>query len=132
MKEKPEIGAYAEISINVTAKEVITFSGGGAPPVYSTPSMIDLMELTSHKVLEPYLEEGENSVGTQVEVKHLAATPIGMKVTVNSKLTGIDGRKCVFQVEAFDEKEKIGEGTHERFIIDVERFASRVKDKIKS
>ena len=97
--------------------------------VLGTPYMINLMELASANAVIPELEPGQTTVGTLVDVKHLAATPIDMKVTATSTLVEVDGRRLVFEVEAYDEREKIGEGRHERFIVDLERFLQRVKSK---
>ena len=87
------------------------------------------MEQAAHDSLLPYLEAGQGSVGTRLDVRHLAATPLGMEVRAESELVEIDRRRLVFRVEAFDEKEKIGEGTHERFIIDTAKFMARTADK---
>ncbi len=97
--------------------------------VLGTPYMINLMEIASAKAVEPELPAGHTTVGTLVDVKHLAATPIDMKVTAHAKLLEVDGRRLVFSVEAFDEREKIGEGRHERYIVNLERFLERVKAK---
>jgi len=97
--------------------------------VLGTPYMINLMEIASANAVIPELEPGQTTVGTLVEVRHLAATPIDMKVTAHSTLVEVDGRRLVFEVEAYDEREKIGEGRHERFIVDLERFLQRVKSK---
>ncbi|HEY7679262.1 MAG TPA: thioesterase family protein [Terriglobia bacterium] len=88
-----------------------------AKPIFSTPSMIGFMERCSVQLVKPYLEEGENSVGYRVNVTHIAGTPIGQKVRVKSTVRAINGRRIIFAVEAYNEKEKIGEGEHERVII---------------
>jgi len=88
-----------------------------AKPVFSTPSMIGFMERCSVQLIKPYLDEGESSVGYRVNVTHIAGTPIGQKVRVTSTVKAINGRRIIFAVEAFNEKEKIGEGEHERVII---------------
>jgi len=87
--------------------------------------MIAMMERTSVHLVRPYLEEGEGSVGTKVNISHIAATPIGMKVRVRSTVKEINGRRITFTVEAYNEKEKIGEGTHERAIINVKKFTEK-------
>ncbi len=94
--------------------------GGGAtlPPVFSTPRMISLMEQTAHSVVLPYLQEGQTSVGMSVNIRHLGATPVGVEVRFRAELLEVDGRRLRFKVEAWDPVEKIGEGEHERFIID--------------
>lgn len=91
--------------------------------------MIMLMEITSRNCVKRHLPEGFDTVGTLVNVKHLAATPLGAKVRFTSELIGISGKRVMFKVEAFDENEKIGEGEHERAVIDVARFAQRVSRK---
>lgn len=96
-----------------------------AKPVFSTPSMIGFMERCSVGLIKPYLEEGENSVGYKVNVTHLASTPIGQKVRVKSTVENIDGRRITFAVEAFNEKEKIGEGLHTRVIINPQKAAAK-------
>jgi fluoroacetyl-CoA thioesterase len=97
--------------------------------VLGTPYMINLMEIASAKAVEPELEPGQATVGTLVDVKHLAATPIDMRVTATSRLVEVDGRRLVFEVEAYDEREKIGEGHHERAIVNLARFLERTQAK---
>ena len=97
--------------------------------VLGTPYMINLMEIASAKAVEPELEPGQTTVGMLVDVQHLAATPIDMKVTAHAQLVEVDGRRLVFDVEAYDEREKIGEGRHERFIVDLERFLAKTRAK---
>jgi predicted thioesterase len=93
--------------------------------------MISLMEGAAAVAVAPFLAQGESTVGTLVNVKHLAATPIGHEVRAEAEVTEVDGKRIVFKVEAYDEVEKIGEGTHERFIIDMSRFMGRVQKKVK-
>lgn len=98
-----------------------TLSRHAAPhlpkPVFSTPAMLGFMERCSVQLIQPYLEEGETSVGYRVNITHIASTAIGQKVRVHSTVKAINGRRIIFAVEAFNEKEKIGEGEHERVII---------------
>lgn len=97
-------------------------------PMYSTPAMVAHIEGLCLKMLIPFQEAGESSVGYRVDVKHMAATPIGMKVTVKGKVREQNGRKVVFDVEAYNETgAKIGEGMHERRVIDMSRFAGPPK-----
>lgn len=91
--------------------------------------MIALLEMTARDSVKPLLDEGFDTVGTEVAVRHLAATPMGMKVTFRSEVVAVDDRRIRFTVEASDEKEKIAEGTHERFVVNVARFASRLAAK---
>lgn len=103
--------------------------GSGTLDVFATPSMTALMEQTAWKSVAPYLDEGCGTVGTRLEITHDAPTPLGMKVWCESELTEIDGRRLVFYVAAFDEKGKIGEGNHERFIIQNEKFQAKANKK---
>ncbi len=124
-----EIGLKGNETEIVNDKNTAEVYGSGDLPVYATPAMIGLMEYTaSHSVLA-HLPEGQSTVGTVVNVKHLAATPLGMKVTCESELVEIDRRRLVFNVKAFDECGIIGEGIHERFIIDKEKFMAKTNSK---
>lgn len=125
-----EIGATREEVIEVDDRVAIRFLGVEGTRVLSTPQMIGFMEKVSRDLLVTMLELGKDSVGTVVNVKHLGAAPMGTKVTFRSKLIGIDGRRATFEVEAFDDAERIGEGTHERFIITVANFAEKMKTKL--
>ena len=130
MKDTLKVGASIETEIVTTPEMGITHLGPDAPRMYSTPAMISLMEQSSIKVLTPHLDEGEQSVGTKISVSHFKATPIGQKVRAKSTLTeivdvGRPSKRYRFSMEAFNEKEKIGEGTHERAVINVQHFASR-------
>jgi fluoroacetyl-CoA thioesterase len=98
--------------------------------VLSTPSMIGFMERASLELVQPYLAEGQTTVGTLVNVRHLAATPMGQAVRVISEVVEVEGRRLVFHVEVWDAQEKAGEGLHERFVIDMERYLKRVQAKI--
>lgn len=113
----------------VTDAEAVHFMGPDVLPVLSTPSMIMWMELTSRDNAGPILKPGDDTVGMSVDIKHLAATPVGMKVRVVSRLTKVEGRVYSFEVEAFDENEKIGEGFHKRGSVTLAKFASRIAAK---
>lgn len=93
--------------------------------------MIGYMERTCRDTVLPLLDQGYDTVGTHVDIRHLAAAPMGMSVTFRAEVTGVAERRIQFRVEAFDEKEKIGEGTHERTIINVAKFATRLAEKKK-
>lgn len=122
------IKGYKEITVT---KELTAISlGSGDLEVYATPAMIALMEETASESVKPELEGGQGSVGTCIAIKHLAATPIGMRVRCESELVEVDGRRLVFNITAYDEKDKIGEGTHERFIILNDKFQSKVNSKL--
>lgn len=123
------IGAVREEVLEVDDRVAIRFLGLEGPRVLSTPQMIGFMEKVSRDLLFEMLEPGKDSVGTVVNIKHLGAAPMGTKVTFRSKLVSVEDRRVNFEVEAFDAMEKIGEGTHERFIITVANFAAKMKAK---
>jgi len=99
------------------------------PPVLATPVMILAMENAALAAIKPYLERGESAVGSRVDVAHLAATPVGRRVTASAKVTKVTGRRIEFEVRAVDGHEEIGAGTHERVLIDVERFSAQLAAK---
>jgi len=101
----------------------------GGLPVFATPMMIGLMENASWSLAEECMEEGYSTVGTLVNVKHVSATPVGATVRAETELTEIDGRRLVFKLAAYDDKGLIGEGTHERFIINIDKFMNKVSAK---
>ena len=105
--------------------------GSGGLPVYATPAMIALMENTAWASVEPCMEEGKSTVGTKLDVSHLSASPVGAHITCESELVEVDGRRLVFKVSASDDAGLIGEGMHERFIINTEKFMARTEAKIK-
>lgn len=125
-----KIGITGKQTVQVTEEITARAMGSGELPVLATPAMITLMENTAYKRVAPYLEEGQGTVGTLMNVKHLAATPIGMEVSVETKLVEIDRKRLVFEVKAFDSKDCVGEGVHERFIIDNQRFVKKAESKI--
>ncbi|MBQ9030980.1 MAG: thioesterase family protein [Parasporobacterium sp.] len=104
--------------------------GSGLLEVYATPSMIAMMEGCCHESVAPYLEEGCGTVGISLNVRHVAATPVGMRVFCESELVNVNGRVLTFEVKAYDEKGLIGEGTHERCIIFNEKFIRKTYDKL--
>ncbi len=104
--------------------------GSGELDVYATPAMIALMEQTAYQSVSSELEEGMGTVGTLMNVQHLAASPVGMKISCETELVEVDGRKLVFSVSASDEKGLIGKGTHERFIVDNAKFQSKADAKL--
>jgi len=124
-------GTRGEQTRLVTTENAINFLGMEGARVLSTPHMIGLMEWTCRETVFPLLEAGYDTVGTHVNVAHLAAAPLGMTVTFTAEVLSATDRRVQFRVEAFDEKEKIGEGTHERAIINVAKFATRLAEKIK-
>ncbi len=110
----------------VTEDDTAAKFGSGNISVYATPMMIGLMENSALKAVDDKLGEGYATVGIHVDVKHLAATPVGMKVTAKSRLVKIDGKKLYFKVEAYDQEKKIGEGTHTRYIINIDNFMKKL------
>jgi fluoroacetyl-CoA thioesterase len=125
-----EPGLKNEMRITVEESDTARVSGGDSlPPVLSTPRMISYMERTAHQAILPYLGEGQTSVGTVVNIRHLGATPVGMQVRFTAELLEVDRRRLRFKVEAWDDVEKVGDGEHERFIIDKSRFDGRLAEK---
>ncbi len=125
-----KIGIEGTKEITVTEELTAEKVGSGLLPVYATPQMIALMENVASESVQDMLEEGQGTVGTKIEVSHVSATPVGMKVICTSKLVEIDRKRLVFKVKAVDEAGLIGEGTHERFIIDNERFMEKTRNKL--
>jgi fluoroacetyl-CoA thioesterase len=123
------VGASGEQKILVTSDIAVNFLGLEGARVLGTPYLIGYLEMTARNAIKPLLAPGEDTVGTEVNVRHLAATPIGLWVTFRAEVVSVSDHRVNFKVEAFDEKEKIAEGTHERFIVDVLRFRSRVEAK---
>ena len=103
--------------------------GSGGLPVFATPAMIAMMENTAWASVEPYMEEGKTTVGTRIDVSHLSASPVGAHITCESELIEVDRRRLVFKVKASDDAGPIGEGTHERFIIDTGKFMVHTEAK---
>ena len=106
--------------------------GSGLLPVFATPAMIALIEKTAWESIAGELEPGQGTVGTKIDVAHISATPIGMKVWCDTELVEVDNRRLVFSVTVYDEVGKIGEGTHERFIIYNDKFKAKAYEKIGS
>lgn len=122
-------GLKAETEITVTEADTAARWGSGLVPVYSTPALVGQMENTAVVALTGRLPAGQTTVGGRIDIRHLAPTPVGMKVRAVAELVEADGRKLVFRVEAWDEVEKVGEATHERFVIDEAKFMARVRGK---
>lgn len=124
-----ELGLKGETRAVVTPDITARAMRSGYLDVLATPMLIALMEEASLLAVAPHLEEGMDTVGTRVDIAHLAATPLGMSIRVESELIEIDRRRLVFSVKAYDERELIGEGTHERFIINVDKFLAKCEAK---
>ena len=123
------LGTKGEEKLLVTSEVAIDFLGVENARVLATPHLIANLEMTARNSIKPLLDPGHDTVGTQVTVSHLAATPVGMNVTFRSEVIAVNDRRVTFKVEAFDEKDKIAEGTHERGIVNIAKFASRVAAK---
>lgn len=125
-----EIGLKGRAEETVRQENTAQAACSGALPVYGTPFMCALMEKAAWTSIAPFLADGESTVGTKMEISHLSASPIGMKVWAESEVTQVDGRCIELKVSAYDEKGLIGEGTHQRFIVANERFLSKAARKL--
>ena len=123
------VGSKGKAETVVTDQNTANAVGSGLVPVFATPYMIALMENAAVNAVQAQLEEGQGTVGTKLDVTHDAATPIGLKVWAEAELTNLEGKKLTFAVKAFDEAGPIGGGTHERFIITVDRFLAKAEAK---
>ena len=123
-------GIKGSSGCTVTLADTAKALGSGGLDVLSTPKLIALMENAALTAVRPYLEEGTETVGTRLEVSHLAATPVGMAVRAEAELIEIDRRRLIFSVKAWDEAELIGEGRHERFIVQTEKFLAKCSAKL--
>ncbi len=123
------VGASHSLSVVVDNTNIASTMGSGLVEVFSTPMMIALMENAASECIRPLLEEGQATVGTQVNITHDAASPIGMTITATATVTAVDRRRVEFTVEARDDVEIIGKGIHTRFIIDTQKFMQKVQAK---
>ena len=129
MPSIPE-GAKGSFSLSVTPDHLANrFKDATLPPVLATPVMIMVMENAALNAIKPYLDAGESALGTRVDVRHLAATPAGRRVTGEAEVTKVAGRRIEFRIRATDGTEEIGVGTHERMVIDLAKFSERMKAK---
>ena len=128
MKELP-IGLKGQAETTVNEQNTAAAMGSGLLPVFATPAMLALMEKAAASSVQSFLDEGEGTVGTRLEVSHLAATPLGLAVRAESELVAVDRRKLSFTVRAWAGEELIGEGTHQRFVIDNARFLEKALAK---
>lgn len=127
--ESFEPGLTGKVEKTVTAHDTAERWGSGLVPVFGTPSLVGLMENAAVEALQCLLAPDQTSVGGRMDVRHLAPTPVGMRVRARAKLVEVDDRRLVFYVEAWDEAEQIGKATHERFIIDREAFVAKAEAK---
>jgi fluoroacetyl-CoA thioesterase len=129
VKEIP-IGARGAFTLEVKAEHLANrFKDATLPPVLATPVMIMVMENAALNAIKAYLEPGESAVGTRVDIRHVAATPIGLRASGEAEVTRVDGRRLEFRVRARDDAEEIGTGTHERMVVDVARLLTRLDAK---
>ena len=126
MKLRPRIGLTGEHTFTVEAKHAIEFAGDGMPAVLSTPNLIGLLERTARQALVPLLDANERTVGAEIELRHLAPTPVGARVTLSVRVIHAEGSLVNFTVEARDEHEVITRGLHRRAVIRVDSFSRRV------
>jgi predicted thioesterase len=127
--ERLQPGLIGEARLVVTEGDTAAHLGSGTVPVFGTPALVGLMEAAAVQALVGSLPAGQTSVGAGIDVRHLAPTPVGMRVRARAELVEAQGRRLSFHVEAWDEVERIGEATHERIIIDTERFVTRTRAK---
>ena len=127
MNKSLEIGIKGRCELVVSFEDTAAKYGSGLLPVFATPALVALMEKTSMESVSQFIGEDQNTVGTEVNIRHFKATTIGMKVTCESELNKIEGNKLFFNVRAYDSEGEVGIGTHTRFIIDTERFMGKLK-----
>jgi len=129
MKSQPHSGLVGVLTFKVEPQHLIDFAGDDMPAVLSTPWLIKWLEQTARETLRPLLEEGEASVGMEVDIRHLAPTPIGATVKCTARVISAEGSTVTFQVEASDEQELIARGVHKRAVVSKARFSQRVAKK---
>jgi len=124
------VGAKGTYTLRVTPAHLANqFKDISLPPVFATPMMVTAMENAALNAVRDYFDAGESAVGTNVNIRHLAATPVGHQVTAEAEVTKVDGRRIEFKVSARDEIEEIGNGTHERMVVDLTRLGARLEAK---
>lgn len=129
LTEKLKVGLRGSARVKVDESNTAMAYGSGSISVFATPAMIGLMEKAALSSVDPLLPDGYTTVGTKVDVEHNAATPVGGTVEARSELLEVDGRRLVFAVEAHDDREQVGKGFHQRFIVPTEKFLQRVAEK---
>jgi len=123
------VGLRGQAATQVTADKTADFLGSGDLPVFGTPALVALMERAAVSAVAGHLDPTETTVGTAIEVSHLAATPVGLTVRAEAELTEVDGRKLTFLVQAHDTREKIGRAHHQRMLVSRDRFLSKIAQK---
>jgi fluoroacetyl-CoA thioesterase len=129
MKSRPRIGLTGELAFKTEAKHAVEFAGNGMPAVLSTPNLVGFLERTARETIAGCLEDGERSVGIELDLKHLAPTPVGQTVHCTARIISVEDRQVLFQIEARDQHEVIVRGLHKRAVIRTESFSRRVKEK---
>lgn len=129
MKTAIKIGTLGETAFVVTPQHCIEFATDGMPAVLSTPNLIGILERTARQAIAPFLAADERSVGVVLDLRHLAPTPVGAKVTASARVIGVTGRLVDFQIEARDEQELLIRGVHQRAVVNVVSFTKRVQSK---
>lgn len=129
MKSTPKIGTLGETNFVVGPKHCIEFATDGMPAVLSTPNLIGILERTARQAIAPFLESDERSVGVEIDLKHLAPSPLGAQITATARVIGVSGRLVDFQIEARDDHELIVRGVHKRAVVNVAIFTKRVQGK---
>lgn len=124
------VGMMGEAAIEVEREDTAAEVGSGSLLVYATPCMVALMEGAACEAISDAIPEGKTSVGTELNISHIAATPVGMQVRATAEVTAVEGSVITFKVEAFDEAGKIGEGTHKRAVITTQRFLDKTYAKL--
>ena len=129
MKSRPRIGEVGELSVPTDMQHAVEFHGDGMPAVVSTPNIIGFLERTARHTLAPHLEADERSVGIEIDIRHLAPTPVGHTIHCTARVLAVDGSKVSFQIEARDQHEIIVRGLHKRAVIRTGSFSRRLKAK---
>ena len=129
MKFNIPIRSMFNHEMTVEIKDTATYYGSGLIEVFATPAMVGFMESTAQRSVQPYLSEDFITLGIEINVKHIKATPVGMKVYCESILTDVDGKKLTFEIKAWDEKGDIGTASHIRYIVDAKKFMEKLKSQ---
>jgi predicted thioesterase len=129
VKSRPRIGDVGELAIPTDMKHAVEFAGDGMPAVVSTPNIVGFLERTARQTIAPHLDADERSVGIEIDIRHLAPTPIGQTIHCTARVIAVEGSKVSFQIEARDAHEVIVRGLHKRAIIRLDSFTRRVKAK---
>jgi fluoroacetyl-CoA thioesterase len=129
MKSRPRIGLTGELAFKIEARHAIDFAGDGMPAVLSTPNLVGFLERTAREAMAGCLDDNERSVGTEIDLKHFAPTPVGHTVHCTARVIHAEDRAVTFQIEARDDREIIARGLHQRAVIRTDSFSRRVKEK---